>query len=76
MTNAEFTFKRIVNRLIDLGTYPGPTAINRQLGRTGKLNQLNGRETRWRREVMKERNIPLMRPHAAMPLTDYDGEWR
>lgn len=70
---AEQKFKRIVNRIIDHGVYPGPTVINIEVhGR--KHNNLNGRETRWRREVMNARGIKLLKPEAAWPLTDYDVE--
>lgn len=71
--NAEQKFKQIVNQLIDRGVYPGPTAINVEV-HGYKSNQLNGRETRWRREVMKERGVKLLRPNAGLPLTDYDVE--
>lgn len=65
---AEERFKVIVDQLIDNGIYPGPTAINRALEqyafvkRGGRTNHLNGRETKWRREVMYQRGIPLQRP--------------
>lgn len=73
-TTAEERFKKIVNSIIDRGVYPGPTIINVEV-HGYKSNHLNGRETRWRREVMKERNIELLRPNADLPLTDYDVEW-
>lgn len=68
MTTAELHFKDVVHNLIDNGIYPGPTAINRGLvkwkgkTRSRRLNTLNGRETKWRREVMKERKVGLLRP--------------
>lgn len=78
-TIAEERFKAVVNELIDNDIYPGPTAINDKLyGPFGAgykpSNHLNGRQTKWRREVMKERDIKLKRPDAALPLTDYDTE--
>jgi len=59
---AEQKFKAVVRALWAGGTYPGPTAINRAFGRTN-VNQrnLNGDETRWRREVMRDLGIPYAR---------------
>lgn len=73
--NAETRFKSTVEDIIAAGAYPGPTLINKMLGRGRHNNHLNGRDTHWRREVMKKHNIPLMRPGADLPLTDYDVEW-
>lgn len=63
MTPAEERFKNCVKSLWDRGIYPGPTAINIEL-RESQSNHLNGRETKWRREVMKELGIPLLRPNS------------
>lgn len=48
MTRSEERFRRAVRGLLERGTYPGPTAINRALGRTRKHRNLDGRECRWR----------------------------
>jgi hypothetical protein len=66
---SEGRFKEVVNELIDEGIYPGPTSINLRYRRT-RSNQLNGAETRWRREVMKERNIALGQ-YDKMGMIDY-----
>jgi hypothetical protein len=66
---SEAKFKKIVNGLIDEGIYPGPTPINFHYRGT-RSNQLNGAETRWRREVMKERNIALGQ-YDKMGMIDY-----
>lgn len=59
MTNTEQSFKAVVNELIDEGIYPGMVPINLRYRRRPHDNHLNGRETKWRREVMKERGIEL-----------------
>lgn len=47
--------KAVTRELIVLGIFPGPTAINRALGRSGRrMNQINGVESRARREAMRE----------------------
>jgi hypothetical protein len=48
----EETFKALVRGLIQLGIYPGPTAINILRGKRGKLNALGTDHTRWRREEL------------------------
>jgi hypothetical protein len=58
MTETEQKFKAVVNELIDEGIFPGPTPINLRY-RNDRDNHLNGRETKWRREVMKERGVEL-----------------
>jgi hypothetical protein len=63
MTPAEERFKNIVRSLHERGIYPGPTAINIEL-RGHKSNHINGRETKWRREVMEELKLPLLRPNS------------
>jgi len=59
---AEFRFKYVVRALCvgyELGRandYPGPSRINRMLGRTHrKMNDINGRECRWREQIFAER---------------------
>jgi hypothetical protein len=63
MTKAEERFKDVVKSLHARGVYPGPTAINAEL-RGNLSNHLNGRETKWRREVFEELDIPLLRPNS------------
>ena len=61
MTPAEERFKTAVDTLCSYfedGTdrlYPGPTAINRHLGRYPAKNTINGRECHWREQVFAER---------------------
>lgn len=58
--STETRFKNAVRALHSRGVYPGPTALNHELGRDKvRSNNLSGRETRWRREVMEELGIPL-----------------
>jgi hypothetical protein len=60
MSRAEKQFKTIVEKLIDRGVYPGPTAINNaRLGThgAGQTNNINGRECRWRREVLLKKGF-------------------
>jgi hypothetical protein len=52
MTEAEFDFKCAVIDLIDEGTYPSPTAITAILPRRQVTHNLNGREVRWRAEIL------------------------
>lgn len=61
---AEERFKQAVRDLHSEGIYPGPTAIKRRLGQGGKSNNINGRQSVWRRQEMKRLGIPLQRPHA------------
>jgi hypothetical protein len=75
VTPAEKRFKKVVRELHKEGVYPGPTVIN-LIVHGHKARNLDGRETRWRREMFKELGIKLLRPEAALPLTDYDGEYR
>lgn len=68
---AELRVKDCIRRLHAAGIYPGPTAINIWLGRKRvHMNQLNGKETRWRREVMRELGILLQRPDAKTMMED------
>jgi hypothetical protein len=63
--NAEARFKRTVRKLHSDGVYPTPTVLNRILHGT-KSSNLGGEQPRWRREVMAELGVPLMRrPRAA-----------
>jgi hypothetical protein len=64
MNTSEARFKNIVNRLLDRGIYPGPTAINNaRLGtHFGRSNNLNGRECQWRREVLEYRGWTYVNP--------------
>lgn len=48
------------------GIYPTPTFLNMLIHKK-KSNNLNGRETKWRREVMQELKIRLKRPRAREP---------
>lgn len=59
MNIAESKFKMRVRRLLTSGTWPGPKAIN------GSRN-LNGKQTRWRREVLEAEG------YVKHPLT---GRW-
>jgi hypothetical protein len=67
--NAEERLKDAVRKIHARGEYPGPTAINIELygpivpGYERRLNQLNGKQTKWRREIMAELGIPLKRPY-------------
>ena len=66
ITVAERMFKAVIRSLYSQGIYPSPTTLNLSI-HGKKSSNLNGRETRWRREVMKELNIPLKRPRAIEP---------
>jgi hypothetical protein len=57
----ETIFKETVRGLIERGVYPGPTAINRALGRDyyRVMNTIGGRECQWRREVCNELGFRL-----------------
>jgi hypothetical protein len=52
LSPAEHEFKLAVCDLILRGIHPGPTKINCLLGRSHRRNEINGRESRWRREIM------------------------
>lgn len=63
MTERE-RFREAILLLWKTGQYPSPTALNLQLhGR--RSNNLNGRESKWRREAMTALGIPLQRPGGA-----------
>jgi hypothetical protein len=66
ITNAEIQFKWAIRDAHQRGIYPSPTFLNILL-HNRKSSNLNGRETRWRTEAMKELNIPLKRPRAIVP---------
>ena len=58
MTPAEERFKAAVCRLVAAGVYPAPKAIRQALGletwrRLSGGYVLDGRQTRWRREVLR-----------------------
>lgn len=52
-TKAETTFKNAVRKLINEGTYPGPAAIQREIGHK-ESGVLNGRQLVWRTAVLRE----------------------
>lgn len=61
MTNYVKVYK-LTLRLIDFGIFPGPTVINRNLGRdrppyNRQLNKLNGEETKARAAALKARGF-------------------
>lgn len=58
---AEQKFKRAVQTLWVKGYYPSPTRLNHVVHNRDSSN-LNGNESRWRREVMAQLGIPLQRP--------------
>lgn len=59
----ENIFKSAIWNLHKVGKYPGPTAINRYLGRTlVKMNNINGQECKWRDEEFKRLEIEKKRP--------------
>ncbi len=53
MTLAEDRLKRAVVELIAAGVYPGTVAVCRRLGFSRLRPDLNGREMRWRAEVLE-----------------------
>lgn len=59
----EAKFKAAVQALIDRGVFPGPTAINRELGHGHYrwLRLLSGRESSWRIAVMKANGFVFTR---------------
>lgn len=64
MSTALERFDAAFKRLIERGEYPGPTALNKELGRGDRpihQNTLNGKESKRRRELMVEYGIVLMR---------------
>ncbi len=52
-TLAKMKLKLAVRRLIRDGVYPSPRMIDRELNRVTR-NNLNGRDCRWREEVLRE----------------------
>ncbi len=64
MTERE-RFREMLHRLWRTGVYPTPTILNAYLHRR-KSNNLNGRESKWRTESMKELGIPLRRPKGSL----------
>lgn len=61
-TSAEIEFKMAVLNVVHYGEYPSPTSINKEMGRDPrrrKMNNLNDRECRWRREICKEIGFTL-----------------
>lgn len=52
MTPAEQKFKEAVYQLIDDLRYPGPVPILKIIGRSTARHSLNGRECRWRDQVL------------------------
>ena len=74
--NAETRFRRLIRSLLARGIKPTPTLINRYLGRTGRrrLNHINGREARWRRQELiaagwtEPSTRTIYRPHWEPPL--------
>lgn len=74
MTKAEEKFKQTVRDLHKEGIYPGPTILNERL-HGHRSNSINGRETRWRREIMKELGIKMQRPWAEESFYDSDAEF-
>jgi hypothetical protein len=61
---AEEKFKQVIRMLHKKGVYPAPTMLNMMIHGHNSDN-INGRETKWRREMMKELGIPLQRPGAS-----------
>jgi hypothetical protein len=59
--SAEAKFKWAIKDAWAKGIYPGPTFLN-ALIHNRRSDNLNSRETMWRREVMHELKIPLKRP--------------
>ena len=66
MTRPEARFKSAVLALIWQGIYPGPVQLRRWLGRTDGSRSINGRETQWRREVLRSRGW-TERPWGSVP---------
>lgn len=54
MTPAEWSFKRCVRALVKVGIYPGPVQLRAFLGRPRGSMTINGRQTRWRRAVLRQ----------------------
>ena len=58
MAPAEERFKNVVRYLVQEGVYPSPKAIRLEISddgyRSRQLHNLNGRECRWRVEVLEE----------------------
>ncbi len=53
MTSHERAFRQICQGMLAIGVKPTPTTLNRFLQRSRhKLNNINGRETQWRREEL------------------------
>lgn len=53
MSGAEARFKAAVLALVWQGIYPGPVQIRRELGRPDGSQTINGRQTRWRAELLR-----------------------
>ena len=64
MTRPEARFKSAVLALIWQGIYPGPVQLRRWLGRTDGSRSINGRETQWRREVLRSRGWTVVTSRA------------
>ena len=56
---AEIRFKNTVKRLIAKDVYPSPRAINQALGRGDKIDNINGAECNWRRQICFELGFKL-----------------
>lgn len=52
----ECVFKTLIYFMLERGLFPSPSNINYVRGRTrlARPNNINGRETKWRREVLIE----------------------
>ena len=64
------TFKSLVRRLIDEGVHPGPKNLRLARGlswnyRISGHRNINGRQTRWRNEVLQE-----------LGWTKHNNRWR
>lgn len=75
----ERRFRRLVRSMLARGIKPTPTVINRYLGRTNRqrLNSINGREARWRREELlaagwREPSFLIMEPDGTI---GYSTPW-
>jgi hypothetical protein len=74
----ELTFKLAVVDLVAAGIYPGPVQLRRHLGSPDGSQTINGRQTQWRRDVLRclgwhERGWPHHHRHAFIPPLDWPG---
>jgi len=65
---AEEKFKKVLRTLHSKGIYPAPTMLNMMIHGHNSDN-INGRESKWRKEMFKELGIQFQRPRGSVAAT-------